>query len=198
MYSVSIMACKEREHYIPYLKKQLGDVPVSMDEGDKGIWNNCKDSWLLHDPSKEWHIVLQDDSIVPDDFHKHTTELFNKLGGKDYVVSLYAGYRLEKRIERARSKNQDNVIFHRILNENALAIRTKHIDSMIKYSDMRQATTDRYIQSWARNNNLMMYYPIPSLINHRDDRSVYREKFNKLKPDSVRQAVWYIDDKKHI
>lgn len=189
------MACKEREDNVPYFIEKLGEVPISIDYGEKGIWNNCKDSWLLHQ-NKDWHIVLQDDSIIPPDFNKHIEDLIRKIGDQDYIISLYVGARLKNKIRVALNMGKDFVTHYSILNENALMMRTKHINQMINYCDSRKATTDRYIQTFARKKGLLVYYPVPSLIQHRADGSVYRKKYNKPLPDSVRQAVWYIEDSK--
>lgn len=130
MYSISIMACKEREDNVPYFIEKLGEVPISIDYGEKGIWNNCKDSWLLHQ-NKDWHIVLQDDSIIPPDFNKHIENLIKKVGDQDYIISLYAGARLKNKIRMALNSGKDFVTHYSILNENALMMRTKHINQIV-------------------------------------------------------------------
>jgi hypothetical protein len=192
--SVSIMAFHTRDHYIPYLKEKLGDVPVAMDDGTKGVWNNCKEAWLNYDPEAEWHTVLQDDSIVCNDFQKRAEQILTELNDRDYIVAFYAGNRLKKQINTAVYKGINHVIHHSIVNENALCMRTKHIEQMVKYCEMRGATTDRYIQGFAKRKALPIYSPLPSLIDHRSDRSVYREIYKKPLADSVRHAVWFADN----
>ena len=81
-----------------------------------------------------------------------------------------------------------------ILNENALGMRTKYIKEMVDYCDSRDAVSDRYIQTYGRRRGLLVYSPVPSLIDHRPDPSLYRSLYKKAYPDSVRSAVWFADN----
>lgn len=188
------MAYHTRSHYIPYLQKKLGgNIPVAMDNGEKGLWKNCKDAWLMYDPTADWHLVLQDDSIVCDDFIKRSKELLNQVGYQNYIISFYAGVRMKSHLDKAISNGHNKVAHFKITNENALCMRTKYIQRMVNYCDNRNAKTDKYIQSWARRNGIRILYPIPSLIDHRSDTSIYRTKYNKPNPDNIRHAVYYVD-----
>ena len=66
--SISVMAHPSREKYFGYLKERLGDIPFAIDTESKGVWENCKRAWKLYDPMADFHLVVQDDAIVCDDF----------------------------------------------------------------------------------------------------------------------------------
>jgi hypothetical protein len=195
--SIAIMAHEERKEWIPGMIGILGDVPVLMDRGrpgdaeNLGLWANCRRSWLAFDPEAEWHFVLQDDSILPRDFHKRLDRILDRIGAQDFVISLYAGERYRARVMTALNAGRPYVIGNEILNENALGMRTKHIAQMVAYCDSRGADSDRYIQTYARKKGLPIYAPLPSIVNHRVAPSLYRRLYEKAYPDSVRQAVWF-------
>lgn len=182
---------EERRKYLSYLKERLGDVPVAMDNGIKGLWKNCKDAWLLHDKDAEWHLVVQDDSIVCDDFRKRAEAILNEIGDKDCVVAFYVGDLLKPNIDKAIKNGENHIAHRRIINEVALCMRTKHIKRMVRFCDAKKAKNDRHIETYCRMNNVPIHYPIPSLIDHRLDPSVYRAKIEKA--DAERQAPYFID-----
>lgn len=199
-FSIAIMAHEKRADWFPYLREKLGDVPFLVDRGrpgdaeNLGLWGNCRRAWLAYDRGAEWHFVLQEDSILCADFRNQLTNLLENVREQDVVLSLYAGSRYRTLVEAAMRNGDPCVIGNSIYNENALGMRTKHIEAMVDFCDRRNAETDRYIQGYARSNGLKIYTPVPSLINHRPDPSLYRNLYNEVYEDSVRQAVWFIDD----
>ncbi len=187
--SLSIMSCKGREHLIPYLKEQLGDVPVAFDE-DFHLWKNCRKAWRMN--SKEWHCVIQDDAIICKDFLKKANEILEKLD-RDYIVCFFAGECLRDNINQAIKEGRDYVLSRQQFNEVAMCMPSHLIEDMIKFCDARQPKNDRKIKNWARQRKILYYYTVPSLIEHRTVKSIYRDKHNKALPDTPRQAVWFID-----
>jgi hypothetical protein len=196
LFSVSLMACKEREDRIPYLKMMLGNVPVSMDEGQyKNLWENCRNAWSMHNKDAKWHLVLQDDSIIPLDFIERLEAILTEINDDDYTLALYAGGNLEKEIIEAKSKGENKLVYQKIKNENALVMKTKYIDHMIGFCDRRNAINDRLIDQFCLYKSLQIYYPLPSIVQHSDDNiSYYRLKYDKPEPHKERKAVWYCED----
>lgn len=195
--SIAVMAHIARKKYFDYLKEGLGNVPFAIDDGTKkNLWENCKDAWNSVDKSKEWGLVLQDDSILCKNFYPELNRILEEIGDRDYIISLYAGNRMRLRIDRAIEKKHNYVIDTKIYNENALCIRTKWIEEMLRFCDLRNPLTDKMIQTYARRKELRIYYPVPSIVDHRVDVSIYRSRFEKPLPNSVRQAYWFIDAEK--
>lgn len=186
--SIVVMMHPSREKYIPYLKKMLGDIPFVMDRKNN-IWDTCRRAWLAHDFACEYGIIIQDDAIICNDFRKRA-ELF--LTG-DFIYSFYAGKFLAGRILDAERKKLDHVISPMIYNEIALCMKTSRIKDMVNFCDELDAQTDQDIVKYARKQGLQIFYTIPSLINHRDEHSIYREKYNKEDRQEVRKAFRFHD-----
>ena len=189
------MACKEREHRIPYLKSILGDVPVSMDNGQyKNIWENCRNAWRLHNPNAKYHLVIQDDSLLPEDFHERLIKILESTKDEKYFYSLYAGESIKKEILEIKDK-QNHLILDRIVNENAIILPTHLIEQMIQFCDKRNAKDDRLIDQFSQYSNHLIYYPLPSIVQHNDESiSYYRQKYGENYIPVERKAVWYCED----
>lgn len=196
------MAHEKRAEHFPYLRARLGDVPFFVDKGkpgdaeNLGIWKNCRRSWLAYDRDADWHFVLQDDSIVCEHFRDRLEKLLEKIGNQDFIISLYAGARYLSKAQAAVRNGLDYIVDNNILNENALGMRTKHIEEMVQYCDDRGQDSDRNIKGYMRKNKVLTFVPMPSLIQHRDGPSLYRVLYHSMYEDNIRQAVWYIDDPK--
>ncbi len=189
--SIVIMAHPTRAKFIPYLKEKLGDVPVVYDEKNN-IWDTCRRAWLAHDLSAEYALVIQDDAIICDNFIEQAETALKE----DHIYSFFAGKLLASRIRYAM-KNKQNVVFAgMIFNEIALCMLSSRVKDMVHFCDDRQARTDQEIARWARLRKLQVCYPIPSLVDHRDGKSIYTKNYNRPKPIRPRKAYFYIGNEK--
>lgn len=164
------MAHPSRMEYIPYLKEKLGDVPVSVDTGF-GIWENTKRAWLLHNPEAEYHCVVQDDIIIGKDFRKRAQKLLKK----DRIYNFYIGksIRIGREIDEALEKNKPYLIKDRLLHECCFAMRVKRIPDMLTWCETHNPTSDRIITDYILARKLTVYFPLPSLVDHRDLESLH-------------------------
>jgi hypothetical protein len=183
--SFSIMMHPSRKHLLPYLLETLGkDTPVSMDT-DNNIWHTCREAWKLHNPKADYHFVIQDDVLFTDDFHNKVKKLLTK---GEYVYNLYLGRpRLKKTVFECKRKGRNHIIANHIYHEIALGIPTKYINEMIEYGDSINAEHDKHINNFIRSKGLKVYFPLPSLINHRADKSLH--PYNKGSYKAV--ATWF-------
>ncbi len=165
-FSLSIMAHPSREKYFRYLKDKLGNVPFSIDTGF-GIWENRKRATLMYDKNAKFHIVLQDDAIIGKNFIKNAE---NILKDSDMAYSFYFGNRKSfKKI--GENGLADGKIVSEWLNWGlAICVPTKIIPEMIDYCDkMKIKNDDTRIAKFLRKKLIKICYPIPSLIEHRQD-----------------------------
>lgn len=185
--SISLMAHPDREHYIPYLKKQLGDVPVSWERG-RGIWDTCKRAWLLHDREATHHVVIQDDAIVTDDFIEKAKDVIER-----YPENTAHIFFIADRAKRYAVLHKDEPGFftHKIYNEVAICLPTARIMPMLKWCDRLKMDTDKSISRYCQRHRIKIYNPMPSLIEHRADVSIYRTNYEKPEPHAIRRAMWY-------
>ena len=177
--SVSIMAHPSREDFFPYLRERLGDVPMAIDRG-VGIWENCKNAWRLHTDA-EWHVVIQDDAIVCDDFYARAEAEIKKaeaLGCE--CVSFFFGNRKAMEREKAMGDKDGHVLMHWVSWGVAIALRREHIEPMIAHGDgINIKQDDTRIAKYVKMKNVLVYYPIPSLVDHRVGESLVGDHPNR-------------------
>jgi hypothetical protein len=195
--SFAIMAHESRKEYIPYLLSILGNyTPVLMDKGKKGdsdnlgIWLNCRRSWLAYNKNADFHFVIQDDAILTSDFIKKVKKKAQIAYDNDYVLNLYLGNRQRFRtpVKQARKKNKDHLLFQSIHHEIALGMRTDRIEDMIKFCDLEKPILDKVINQYVHDQNMNVYCPLPSLVDHR--KLVSLHSHNKS-PIHSRTAIWF-------
>ncbi|MDD5068067.1 MAG: hypothetical protein PHN89_00500 [Candidatus Pacebacteria bacterium] len=183
--SISIMAHPSREKYFGYLKEKLGDVPFSID-GSGSIWNNRKRAMMMYDENAQFHLVLQDDAIIGNDFIRRAEQILND---DNIVYSFYFGNR--RNMKKIADKGMANgfVISDWLTWGLAICIPTKIIEDVIENCDrMHIKNDDTRIARYLRKRGIRIYYTMPSLIDHRAD-------IKSLVNDSIgRKARYFIGE----
>ena len=187
------MAHPDRKDYVTQLLKDLEfneytDIPVVWDKNND-LWDTCNRSWLEHDKYADYHLVLQDDSILCDDFKNYLETNLNE----EAVYCLYAGNRglVRNWLIPFRKKYPQGGIYtdkkFRIYNEIALIFPIKHILPMLEYCNKNNATNDKLIQEYCKSVKLPIKYILPTPINHKIGDSIYipNQKNNN------RQSIWF-------
>lgn len=179
------MAHPKRAEFIPYLLEKLGkDTPVIWDQKNN-LWDTCRRAWLAQDFTCEYSLVIQDDCIITDNFREKAENILQS----NYIYSFYAGGQMSALIHRAEKRKENFVIHKMIYNEPALCMRTEHIKHMVQYCDLKQAVNDHFIAQWAKQKGIKIYYPLPSLVDHRDTKSIYKENYNLEDTGRIRKAL---------
>lgn len=183
------MAHPSRVDFIPYLKEKLGDVPIAWDEKNN-IWDTCRRAWLLFDPKADYHFVIQDDAIIGKDFKKNLEKLVD---GSDQVYNLYIGRpRFVAEVRNAQKKGLDHLLKTNIHHEIALGFPTKRVKEMVEFVDKRnekeEVQHDRFINTYVTAKKLKVYFPMPSLIDHRNHGSLHKLS----RGNYVAKATWFI------
>lgn len=187
------MAHPDRAALIPALQQAIGgDVPVVFDE-KQNVWDTCRRAWLAHDRAADYSLVIQDDAIVCKDFRKKAIAVL-EAQSKEYMTAFYAGGMAKPRVRHALMRGDDHFVSAMIFNEVALCIPTKHIEEMVKFCDDRDAVNDHLIQKWLQLRRIKVWYPVPSLVDHRTDTvSIYRSNLEREDADVPRSAIAFID-----
>lgn len=170
--SVSVMAHPSREKYFPYLKARLGDAPFSVDRENKGLWANCRRAWLLHNPEALFHTVIQDDAIVCDDFQVRAEKAINDasrvMGSNPFAISFYYGNRKDFADEARLGLKQGYVVRERPGWGVAICMPTAVIPDLVRECDtFDEPQDDERISRFLHNHKMDIYFPMPSLIDHR-------------------------------
>lgn len=196
--SVSIMAAPERLNFVHYLHAMLGnDVPVAMDHNHEGEWINCRRAWQMFNSAFDWHVVIQDDAIICKDFYSRLKVVIAQarevLQQDDFAVSFYYGDRMSARQVSAAALEKGYWINKYPKWGVALCLPTKFINEMIEYCDKLSGPyygtkDDARMAKFIGFKKLPVYFPMPSLVNHRHGKSLVGD------PGEKRQAYKFIDD----
>lgn len=178
--SAVIMAHPTRKAFVSELQAKLdGDVPVVWDEKNDR-WDTGRRSMLAYDPEASHHLVLQDDAVIPHDL----------LAGLEKAIThtpeaaplcLYIGkvrpdraavQRLVRRADRV--KNTSWIVMSHLHWGVGIVMPTRLIDRMVRWGDTRSDITnyDKRIGRWCQLRRIPVYYPWPSLVDHRNSPSL--------------------------
>lgn len=197
LFSISVMAHPSREKFFPYLKEKLGDVPFSIDHESKGVWPNCRNSWMLHDPDAIFHLVVQDDAIICDKFIERATEViyeaFHRMNaGAEFAVNFYYGRRGNLTEQSKKALEKGWTTRNSPTWGVAICLPVHHIKPMLEYAErFSYPQDDARIAAYLKHENIHTYFPMPSLIDHRtneDAESLVGD------PGENRCAYKFIDD----
>jgi hypothetical protein len=192
--SISIMAHPSRAEWVAGLTDRLGDVPVSWDQN--GVeWDTGAAAWRLYDPSAEWHVVLQDDALVCDQFMSRLKDVLAE-APQEGPVSLYLGQGRPKSHQpmiRSRTRRADDgwVRLPWLLWGVAVALPVAHIEHMLRVAaKLPIAEYDTRISRVYEicRPGIKVLHSWPSLVDHRDDGSLLGHD------DVPRKAYWWIDE----
>lgn len=185
------MAHPRRAEFFDYLKSKLGDVPFAIDDGC-GLIKNCRNAWALYDLTADYHCVIQDDAIICENFYNRAIEVLEKAEGLP-VSFIHISPISYQKFKADREKF--GAIKHLGLGGGvALCLPTKLIPEMLAHYDADNVTMDDHrIGRFTISKNLMWYFPIPSLVDHRTGNA----SICNPKP-SANRANEYIDREKEI
>ena len=173
--SISVMAHPSRAQYFPYLSDNLG-IPVSEFCIDKqnNLLENSKASWLKHDPTADFHCVVQDDSVLCENFRERATvfitEQENRRINEGRPPQGYNFFlKQDRRLTPLWPKDgayTDNVTRAGI----AICLPVAHIPAMLVEFDRQTSRhDDDRISEYCKRVGMKIKFPVPSLINHRID-----------------------------
>jgi hypothetical protein len=167
----------------------LGDVKFSIDRAGQeiGVWNNCKRAWKMHDPKADFHIVIQDDAIICENFRERAEKI---LILKKLAYNFYFGNRQKYRATAKAGMKRGYVLSGWTSWGVAICLPTYLIPEMIRYCDkMKTPHDDTRIATFLKHKKIKIYFPMPSLISHRTgENSLVGD------PSKGRKAWYFIDD----
>jgi hypothetical protein len=163
--SISVMAHPARKEFFDYLKSKLGDVPFSIDEGKGLIWN-CRNAWSMYDPLADYHVVIQDDAIVCDNFMERAQDILKKAQG--LPVSFFHVSPLSYKKYREQREKTGAIIQPKLSGGVALCLPVALISSMLEHYDQDKSPfDDERVGRFLLSIKTPLYFPFPSLIDHR-------------------------------
>ena len=194
--SISVMAHPSRENMFSGLRGKLGDVPFSIDTKNNLV-DNCKAAWLLHDHEADFHVVIQDDAIICNNFKQRAEAFISKIEAErqetNQPVYCY-NFFVKKNYpdeQMAQFHQKGYYVEQRNRGGVAICLPVNQIQSMLDYYDtLTVRHDDERISQWIVKNKFRMCFPIPSLVDH-DDHNVPSLAGNGIGLN--RQAYKFID-----
>jgi len=169
----SLMIHPKREKYLSYLKNNIPDLKVNWDEG-KGVWDTARRAWLSYDPDKEFQCVIQDDVILCNDFVDKVEKLVEK--GDEYVYNLFIRDKGQSELrDKWKQGFKDGYIIWWKLNwALGVVVPTKLVEDMVAFCDKMTDPKhinrdDERMKEYFKSIGKKIYYPIPCLVEHRDE-----------------------------
>ena len=204
--SVAIMAHAKRKDWVPGLSAQLPDGHVVAWDRKNDRWDTGARALAAHQPDAEWHMVIQDDALLPPDFYEGVARMLRYVP-PEHPVGLYYG-RVRPRsqdtwslVKRAERENASFIVHNGPWWGVGIVIPTKHIREIIRWGDANQQIPnyDRRIARWYAAQEIPCYYTNPSLIEHRTENNpslvpgrtgANRHAWNYLGPQSALDVEW--------
>lgn len=166
--SVAIMAHPRRARYVPELSKRL-DTEAEV------VWDRINDRWdtgrravLAADPGATHHLVLQDDSVVCKDLVAGLEEALDHIP-TDSPACLYLGRVFRSHINHLMHRRLSWLTMPQIHWGVGIVLPTQHVEEAVEFGDTLDHVEnyDIRLSRWAQSRSLTVYYPWPSLVEHR-------------------------------
>jgi len=179
--SISVMAHPSREKHFEYLKERLGNPKFSIDVDSKGLIWNCERAWKMYDLDSDYHVVIQDDAIVCDNFKERAEKIIEKeiKDRGEMVFNFYYGTREMLKKEAEEGLKNGYVISNRPRWGVAICLPTRLIPEMLNmFQLLNNKQDDERISRFIGVKKLKVFFPMPSLIDHRSEEKSLVENTN--------------------
>jgi hypothetical protein len=187
--SASIMAHPVRSEEVAELTATLDRrVTVYWDpEGPPSgnsdrVWRTARNAWLLADQDADWHVLLQDDALPCRDFLAGLEQALEYVPS-DCVVCPYLGMgrtvpaRWGNMARAADSAQASWIRTGKLMWGVCIALPVRSIPEMIERADRRAGVPDDMrVAGWADRTGREVWYPWPSLVDHRRTPSLTKHR----------------------
>jgi hypothetical protein len=204
--SITIMAHPKRRQQANLLLAKLGgqnfvQCYITWDQ-QNDEWETGRRALLAGVGKADWHVVLQDDAILPANFYDHVTAALNAVPSKS-LVSFYTGRAvpMPKRVGRAVTAahfSQTSWLRGKLLYWGVcIAMPSEHLESLVEWADTEKAPYDTRIGMMYHGNMLPVWYSVPSLVDHDDNLGSllpgHNEKPGRIAYDFIKGPMQWND-----
>lgn len=170
--SVAIMAHPKRKKMVPALKEQLPGAKVAWDKKNNR-WDTGRRALLNHSKDADWHLVVQDDAILCQNFLAGVHAALAHVPS-DVPVSFYTGRTrpyadvIKKAVRSAQADGRAWLALRGPLWGVALALPVPVIRGMVADADkLGIANYDMRMAEWFHDRGTLCWYSLPCLVDHR-------------------------------
>jgi len=173
--SFAIMAHPRRKHWVPDLKREIPDATVVWDEFENR-WDTGRRSLLAFNADADWHVVVQDDALVPSGFVDIVEAAIQNVPGPG-PIGLYFGRSRPRKFEtaflfsQAKKHGASWIRYPGPYWGVGIAVPTADIPAIVAYGDKRTDVLnyDLKIARYYQSQGKMCHYTLPSLVDHRTE-----------------------------
>jgi hypothetical protein len=170
--SIAVMAHPARSGFFPYLHEKLGNCPIIVDNG-AGLWDTARRAWEAHDPDSSHHVVIQDDAIICHNFGERAIAAIAKsetvLKNQPHILNFYHDQMLAPS-NPAKILKAGYILRPRVHWAVAICFPVSLIPEMLRFSArLGSAGDDEKISLYLNWRDMVCYFPMPSLVDHRND-----------------------------
>ncbi len=174
---MAIAAHPIREQFVAELVESIKSpdaVTIAWDR-EEDIWDTHQRAWLQVPEWATHHLVLQDDALVCEDFYQLACSAAGRMPANP--ISFYFGNALNhpKIVRTTQQAQRENASWIKASGTwwgVAVMLPRQLINDMIKFCQPRRETYDRRLTIWCEDREHEVFYPYPSLVEHRDEPSV--------------------------
>lgn len=201
-FSFAIMAHEKRKHWVPYLEENIPGAEVVWDRYNDRHETGLR-SILEYDPDADYHVVVQDDALLCNDFVGGLAEAMQYVPD-GLPVGLYHG----------RTRNHNDLGMNRAVSSGAswlcrsgpvwgpgIVFPTESIPDLTEFyqSIPDVPNYDRRVLRYYQKVGKQCFYPVPSLIEHRTEdnpslaspsRTAHRMALKFIGPRSALSVDW--------
>lgn len=178
LWSAAVQAHPSRRAHAGQTSEALRGCPIAWSQTPGDVWDTHKRARLACDPDATFSLVVQDDVILGQKFAERLTDLLTERGdGMAYCLF----YRHKSRRTHASmiaaaqaGLPEGGFTFPRMQFCAATVIPTAHVPAMVEFCDdldHRKDRDDMLITRYLRSVGMDVFYPLPSLVDHRPDGS---------------------------
>jgi hypothetical protein len=163
--SVAIVNHISRKYLADRLVATLGpDTKVFTSVADldhNDCVENSRKAWAAFDQTADYHLVFEDDAVLCSNFYARLDKI---LTDKSRIYNLYwSNIPLP---EGALKQGFVLANHHCSIPVAGVCIPTKLIPDMLEFTKGHIGWLDARIMKWAQSGDIMIYYPIPCLVDH--------------------------------
>lgn len=187
--SAAIQAHPDRTPDVIDLRERLDrDVPVAWDDegppsgNSDRVWRTARRAWEMFNPAADYHVLIQDDAIVCDDFLAGLERALEHVP-EESLVCPYLGMggmtpaRWLVMAARADDQGASWVRANKLMWGVCIVAPTALIPQMLSDCDRRTGVPDDMrISGWFERRGQECWYTWPSLVDHRNVPSLTKHR----------------------